>query len=156
MKQRFEATLTARGPRDAWTFLPIPFDVAVVFGTKARVAVRGMINGFPFENSLMPQGDGTHVMPVSRDLQAGANAKPGDVVTVILERDTSERVAGVPDELVAEFRLHAVAEGAFTALAPSHKKEYADWVAGAKKAETRAARARKAIEMLAAGKKRLK
>jgi hypothetical protein len=156
MEQRFEAMLTARGPRDAWTFLPIPFDVAEVFGTKARVAVRGTMNGFAFENSLMPQGDGTHVMPVSRELQTGANAKAGDVVSVVLERDAGERVVAVPDELAAEFRLHAVAEGAFATLAPSHKKEYADWIAGAKKAETRAARAKKAIDMLASGKKGLK
>lgn len=40
-KRSFEARLTARGPGGAWTFLPIPFDVQAVFGSKARVAVRG-------------------------------------------------------------------------------------------------------------------
>jgi hypothetical protein len=156
MEKRFEVTLTARGPRDAWTFLPIPFDVAVVYGTKGRVAVRGTINGFAFENSLMPEGDGTHVMPVSRELQAGAGAKAGDTVEVVLERDTSVRRVDVPDELQAAFRSNPDAENVFTALAPSHRKEYAEWVGGAKKAETRATRAQKAVEMIAAGKKRLK
>jgi hypothetical protein len=31
-----------------------PFDVVEVFGTRARVPVRGTINGYPFRSSLMP------------------------------------------------------------------------------------------------------
>ena len=70
MQQRFKAKLTSRGPGGAWTFLPIPFDVEKAFGSKARVSVAGTMNGCAFQNSLLPQGDGTHQMAVSKDLQA--------------------------------------------------------------------------------------
>jgi hypothetical protein len=70
--RKFVGKLTARGPGGAWTFLPIPFSVEDEFGTKSRVSVSGTINGYPFRNSLMPNGDGTHSMAVSRELQAGA------------------------------------------------------------------------------------
>jgi len=44
-------------------------------------------------------------------------------------------------------------QGAFASLAYSHRKEYADWISSAKKAETKAARCRKAVLMLGAGQK---
>lgn len=61
----FKTRLTARGPGDAWTFLEMPFSVEKEFGTKARVAVVGTMNGFAFQNSLMPNNDGTHSMWLS-------------------------------------------------------------------------------------------
>jgi hypothetical protein len=70
MPKRFSAQLIGRGPNGAWTFLAVPFDVAATFGSRARVAVRGTINGAPFRNSLLPNGDGTHSMPVNKDLRA--------------------------------------------------------------------------------------
>ena len=87
MQQKFKARLTAIGPGGAWTILRAPFNVAEVFGTKARVPVIGTMNGFAFRNSLMPEGDGTHRMMVGKEVQAGAKAKAGDVVSVVLKRD---------------------------------------------------------------------
>ena len=34
--------------------LSAPFNVEQIFGTRARVPVRGTINGFPFRSSLIP------------------------------------------------------------------------------------------------------
>ena len=44
----------------------------------------------------------------------------------------------------------------FASFAYSSKKEYADWIASAKKPETRTARAAKATELLRAGTRRLR
>jgi hypothetical protein len=153
MERRFSATLTGRGPNGAWTFLPIPFDVNATFGAKGRVPVTGTINGFPFRTSIMPQGDGTHAMPVDKALQRGAAAGAGDVVEVVIARDAGERVVAVPPELTDALAGDPAARDAFERMAYSHRKEYADWIAGAKKSETRVARAVKAVEMLRAGKR---
>lgn len=155
MKQNFEARLISKGPRGAWTFLPIPFDVHKAFGTRARVSVSGTINGFPFRNSLMPEGDGTHSMMVSKALQAGAKAAPGDLVRVALEPD-SEPEIDVPAELQQRFRKNKQAASFFASLTASQKKEFADWIASAKQTATKETRATKALELLAAGKKRLR
>ena len=104
MQQKFKAKLTAIGPGGAWTILPIPFNVAEVFGTKARVPVAGTMNGFAFRNSLMPEGNGTHRMMVGKEVQAGAKARAGDVVSVVLKRDDEERTVDVPEELAAAFK----------------------------------------------------
>ena len=156
MQQKFRAKLTAVGPGGAWTILPIPFNVAEVFGTKARVPVAGTMNGFAFRNSLMPEGDGTHRMMVGKELQVGAKARAGDVVSVVIKRDDEERTVDVPEELAAAFKKSKPAANFFAALSPSCKAEYSTWVSSAKQAETRASRAAKAVEMLTAGKKRLR
>jgi len=151
MKQ-FKARLIARGPKGAWTFLEIPFSVEKEFGSKARVAVAGTMNGFAFQNSLLPQGDGTHAMAVSKSLQAGAKASAGDLVSVRMHVDRSERTVVVPTELQQVLALRPDAKAAFDSLSPSHRKEYAEWVAAAKRAETRKSRADKSVTMVLAKK----
>jgi len=151
MKQ-FKARLIARGPKGAWTFLEIPFSVEKEFGSKAGVAVAGTMNGFAFQNSLLPQGDGTHAMAVSKSLQAGAKATAGDVVAVRMEMDRSERTVVVPPELESVLASRPDAKAAFDSLSHSHRKEYAEWVAAAKRAETRQSRADKSITMVLAKK----
>jgi hypothetical protein len=146
--KRFKARLTSRGPKSAWTFLEIPFDVEQAFGSKARVAVSGTLNGFAFQNSLLPQGDGTHAMAVSKALQTGAKATAGDLVAVTMEVDHSERTVDVPAELEQALAAHPQARAAFDSLSYSHRKEFAEWVAGAKQAQTRQSRAEKSLVMV--------
>jgi hypothetical protein len=156
MQQKFKAKLTAIGPKGAWTILPIPFNVAEVFQTKARVPVAGTMNGFAFHNSLMPEGNSTHRMMVGKELQAGAKARAGDVVSVVMKRDEEKRTVEVPAELTTALKKNKQAAAFFAALTPSCKAEYAGWISTAKQAETRASRAAKAVAMLIAGKKRLR
>lgn len=149
MKQ-FKARLTSRGPGGAWTFLEIPFSVERELGSKARVAVAGTMNGFEFQSSLMPNGDGTHSMMVSKALQAGAQAAAGDLVAVTLAVDRSVRVVTIPPELKNVLSNNKKAAAAFEALSYSHRKEFAEWIASAKRAETRISRAGNAIAMVLA------
>jgi len=148
--KKFKTKLTAHGPGGAWTFLDIPFSVEKEFGTKARVAVTGTLNGFAFQNSLMPNGDGTHSMMVSKALQTGAKASAGDLVTVTVAVDRSTRVVTVPTELKKALSANKAAAAAFKALSYSHRKEFAEWIATAKKDETRTSRAEKAVAMVIA------
>jgi hypothetical protein len=152
MKKRFTVELTARGPKGAWTFFTLPFSVEEAFGTKARLPVKGTMNGAPFASSAMPAGDGTHAMAVSKQLQAAARASAGDIVTVVLEPDAEVRTVDVPAELEAAFAGARKAHAAFTALAYSHQKEYVTWIASAKRPATRERRVAQAIEMLTSGK----
>ena len=146
----------SKGPGGAWTYLPIPFDVHQVFGTRSRVAVAGTMNGFPFRNSLLPEGDGTHSMMVNKEIQVGANARAGDVVSISLELDQEERKVTVPQELEQALLEDKQAASVFATLPYSHRKEYADWISTAKQASTKASRVTKAVSMLAAGKRRLR
>ena len=145
MKQHYKSRLAAHGPNGAWTFLQIPFNVEKIFGLRALVKVAGTMNGFAFRSSLMPLGDGTHRMAVSKLLQAGAKTGPGKVVAVTMDIDRKERVVVVPAALKKALSKYKKAAKAYDALSYSHRKELADWVGGAKLPETRVRRAQKAI-----------
>ena len=154
MKKSFKARLQAKGPGGAWTYLSIPFSVEKVFGSKARVAVAGTINGFEFNTSLMPEGDGSHSMMVGKELRAGAKASAGDTVSVVLWKDEAQRTIATPADLDTALRENRRAAELFATMTYSQRKEYIDWLNDAKQAATRASRVIKAVAMLAAGKKR--
>ena len=129
-----------------------PLDVPETFGTRARVPVRGTINGFSFRSSLMPMG-GRHMMPVRKSLREGAQAKPGDIVTVVMERDEAERTVEVPAILKKELAKSKVAEANWGKMSFTFKKEIALSITGAKQEQTRVRRLAKAVNILKTGKK---
>lgn len=136
----------------AWCFLTVP-DSAALFGTRARVPVRGKINGHEFRSSLMPDGKGNHTLMVNKQMQQGGGFRPGDTVTLELEPDSAPRPVMVPPAVKKALAGNKKAAEHFGALAPSHKKRYVAWVSEAKQPETRARRIGKMLAMLAAGRK---
>ena len=156
MEQTFKTQLRAIGPKGAWCCINPPFDVHEVFGTRGRVPVVGTLNGHAFRNSLMPEGNGTHRMMISKELRAAANARPGDLVDISLSLDKAERTADIPAEFQQALDADTEAATIFDELSPSHRKEYAEWIAQAKKPETKVARVTKAIVLIKSGQKRLR
>ncbi len=133
--------------------MTLPFDVEKVFGTRARVPVRGTINGFPFRSSIFPTGDGHHYMVLNKEVRAGAKVKGGDTISVQMERDDEPRTITPPAELARALKANKAAHAAWEKLSYTHQKEYASAVEEAKRPETRARRVEKTITELAAGKK---
>lgn len=60
----------------------------------------------------------------------------------------------MPDDLAAELAQNSTARAAFDGFAPSHRREYLEWITEAKRPETRAKRVAQTVEWLAEGKKR--
>ncbi|MCR2834033.1 YdeI/OmpD-associated family protein [Parerythrobacter lacustris] len=60
----------------------------------------------------------------------------------------------MPDDFAAVLADNPQAKAAFDGMAPSHRREYLEWITGAKRAATREKRMATAIEWLAEGKKR--
>jgi uncharacterized protein YdeI (YjbR/CyaY-like superfamily) len=60
----------------------------------------------------------------------------------------------VPDDLMKALKKNKKARTTFDALPPSHKREYVEWIAEAKRDETRKRRVDMAIEWIAEGKPR--
>ncbi len=148
MKQTFSVELIGRGPGGAWTQLPIPFNVENAFGTKARVAVRGTINGVAYRSSIMPRGNGIYYMAVNQAIRTAAGVAVGDTVKVVMEPDTAERTVTVPPDLKDALARKPKAETVFTAFSYSHRKELVDWIEQAKKPETRSGRIEKCLKLL--------
>ena len=151
-KKRFQVVLEKAADSEA-TNMAIPFDVKEVFGTKARVPVRGTINGFPFRSSIAPMGGGRHYMAVNKAMREGAKIKGGDKVSVVLERDDEERAITPPPDLTRALKANKDARSVWDKLSYTHQKEYVQAIEEAKKPETRTRRIEKALAQLAAGKK---
>jgi uncharacterized protein YdeI (YjbR/CyaY-like superfamily) len=60
----------------------------------------------------------------------------------------------VPDDLLAALKKNRKALAAFEQFSPSHKREYVEWITGAKQEATRAKRLAQAVEWIAEGKSR--
>jgi uncharacterized protein YdeI (YjbR/CyaY-like superfamily) len=60
----------------------------------------------------------------------------------------------VPEELAAALAASSKAQATWEAFAPSHRREYSEWVGEAKRPETRAARVAQSVEWIAEGKQR--
>lgn len=129
-----------------------PFDVPAVFGTKARVPVRGTVNGFPFRSSLCNMGDG-HMMVVNKEMRAGGKCKAGDIVEVVLQRDREERVVEVPSEIKKIIASNRTAQTTWDSLSYTHRKEWVRAIGEAKREETKEARIQKMMGSLRAGKR---
>jgi Bacteriocin-protection, YdeI or OmpD-Associated/Domain of unknown function (DUF1905) len=131
----------------------VPFDVQEVFGSRARVPVRGTVNGFPFRSSVFPNGDGTHYIVVNREVREGARVAAGDTVSVTMGRDDEPRTIEPPADLLRALRANPAARATWERLSYSHRREHVRAVEEAKRPETRARRIEKSVGLLAAGKK---
>jgi Domain of unknown function (DUF1905)/Bacteriocin-protection, YdeI or OmpD-Associated len=150
-KLRFKVTLAGTAGSSA-TGLLLPFDVPETFGTRARVPVRGTINGFPFRSSLMPMG-GCHMMAVNKTMRDGAKAGPGDEVDVVMERDADSHTIDPPPELKKELSKNKKARDRWNALAFTPKKEMAVVIRDAQQEETKKRRLAKVMHILSTGAK---
>ena len=150
-KLRFQAKIQGREAGVVAAIAP-PVDVIDYFGTRARVPIRGTINGFPFRSSLMPCGN-ARMMPVNKTLCQGAGVQPGDFVDVVMERDEEERTVEAPPELKKEMAKSKTARERWDGLAFTHKKEMVNSISGAKQEETRKRRLAKVIMVLKTGAK---
>ena len=76
--------------------------------------------------------------------------------TKSLERTpkSAKPAAEVPTELTAALKKNKAAAKVFADFSPSCKREYVDWIAEAKRAETKEKRVAQAVEWIAEGKQR--
>jgi hypothetical protein len=133
----FEAILIRPEGVGTWTYLNIPMDISTTFGSKGQVRVRGTINGYPFRTTALPMGDGTHYLVVGKSIRDQVQAIQGDTVKVILELDPEEQQVVIPEDMRQAFISQPLAKDVFEKLTNSHKKDYVNWILGARQEDTR-------------------
>ena len=98
-------------------------------------------------------------LPADKDLigywKVGAAAIDAGTRTVSFKRPqrVAKKEAEMPAELEAALKKNAKALKTFEAFPPSCRREYIDWIAGAKQAATRERRVVKAVAQMAEGKR---
>ncbi len=148
---RFTTTLVPRGPAAA-----IVLDdeqVAAVGEGAKRFPVQATVNGHTWRTSVARMG-GEFLVGLNRAVRESAGVEAGDSVEVALELDEAPREVELPEALAAALESDPKAKAVFDGLAFTHRKEYARWIAEAKREETRDRRVAQALQMLREGKTR--
>jgi hypothetical protein len=147
----FNTTLAKRGPGVA-VILDDAQVAAVGEGAK-RFPVAATINGHTWRSTVVRMR-GEFMLGLSKEVRSSAGVDAGEDVRVALELDLAERTVDVPPALAEALARDREASVAFDRLAYTHRKEFAVWVAEAKRDETRDRRVTKALEMLHTGRTR--
>ena len=127
--------------------------VAAVGEGAKRFPVRATVNGYTWRTSVTRMR-GEFLLGLNREVRTGAGVEAGDIVEVALELDGDQRDVDVPVALAEALARDPGAQSAFDGMAYTHRKEYARWIAEAKRDETREKRVSQAIQMLRDGRTR--
>jgi antitoxin component of MazEF toxin-antitoxin module len=146
-RQQFTGTLEAG--RGGGAFVILPPKVLKALGEGSRFRVTGSLNGVKFESSTMAMGSDRVCMGVHKATREAAGVAIGDDITVELQRDTRPREVKVPDDLARALRRASLL-AAFEELSFTHRREYVEWVTGAKREETRVRRIEQTVARLRA------
>jgi hypothetical protein len=144
-------TLQPRGPAAAVVLAED--QVAEVGEGRKAFPVRATINGYTWAGRVSRMG-GEFLLGLNREVRTGAGVEAGDEVTVTIALDEAPREVNVPAALAQALDGDATAKATFDALAFTHRKEFARWIAEAKKDETRERRVAQALQMLREGRTR--
>ncbi len=126
--------------------------VAALGGGK-RAPVTVTVAGRSVRARLAVMG-GVVCIGLSKASRSELGVEIGDAVTAVVALDEAPREVEVPEELAAALATDPVARTAYERLAYSHRKEYAHWVAQAKRPDTRQRRVAQALVMLGEGRTR--
>jgi hypothetical protein len=142
---RFRAELESTGKNTAGFEVPESLVDDLGGGKRPKVVVT--VNGHQFRTSIAPMG-GRFLLGVSAERREAAGVRAGDVLDVEVELDTAPRTVDVPDDLAEALAGDPAAKARWDTLSYSKRQWHVLQVTGAKKAETRAARIAKSIELL--------
>lgn len=144
----FDAKIQKQPLIDA-TFVEFPYDVEKEFGVKSQVKVIASFDGVEYQGSLAKMGHHCHILGLTKKIRSEIKKEAGDTVHVILKKDESLRVVEIPEDFKKELEKNEEEKAFFEALSYTNKKQYVQWITGAKKEETRSKRIKLSIDKLA-------
>lgn len=113
------------------------------------------MNGSRFQATLEPDGQRSHWLQVSKELQEAAGADVGDVVTLEISAVKKEPEPEIPSDLQEALAASPEAGKTWDDTTTIARVDWIHWITSAKQPKTRAKRIGDACDMLGSGKKRV-
>jgi Domain of unknown function (DUF1905)/Bacteriocin-protection, YdeI or OmpD-Associated len=149
---RFDATLYTI---DTSTVLRLPETASGKLSSRGQVAVRGTINGRPFQTVLEPDGSSGHWMTIDEKLQDRAAVSAGDTATLEIEPLTVWPEPNVPQDLqTALAAAPRTIQDLWKEITPMARWEWVRWVNATRNPNTRRRRVEVTISKMKSGKRR--
>jgi len=130
------------------SYIPLTFDPKEVFG-KVRAPVKVTLNGFTYRSTIAAMG-GPPFIPLRTSNREAAGLEGGETIDIRLDLDTGKRVVRPPADLVKALKAAGSVWDRWQTLSYTHQREHVEAIEGAKQAETRARRIRKAVQQIRA------
>jgi hypothetical protein len=150
--KRYKFTAAIQRSTGWGAYVIFPHNVQKEFGSKGRIPVQSKLDGIPYTGSLMTCGTEYHLLAVPKAIREQLNKLPGDLIAVELWKDDAPRTVDLPEDFIALLKKEKLLPE-FEKLTMTRRKEYRNWLASAKREDTRQRRLLKAIEMLKSGDK---
>jgi hypothetical protein len=156
---QFEAILyhpENHGDDGEWAFCLVPKEVSETLPRRGRATVNGLINGHSFQATLEPDGQLSHWLKVSKELQEAVGVIVGEPLTLELTPVDEEPDPELPNDFADALADAPEARRVWDSTTSVARLDWIHWIASAKQAKTREKRIRDACAMLADGKKRVR
>ncbi len=144
----FESQITDLNMSGLWKIVVVPPEIVQAMGAKARLDVRGLIDGVPFQRTLLPDGEGGHFFVTNVEMRRRIGKNTGDQVAIQIEPDDTYGVVELPDYFEDELAENPIAKGAYEKSPPSAKRWVAKYLTEVKSLEAKTNRVVKALEVL--------
>lgn len=130
-------------PEKGWSGLVIP---SALLGVRGRAWLRGTVNGHEFWVSAQPAGDGNHWVTMNKRMRQRMGLIGDEEVEARFMIAEGPPDLEVPDDLVSAFDEHPNAQVIWNRMSHNHRKEWLNWIADAKRDDTRARRIAQTVE----------
>ncbi len=142
---KFDAVIKKHEGIDG-AYVEVPYDVNQIFGSK-RVKVKAIFDSIEYRGSIVNMS-GCYLIGISKEIRSKINKQPGDIISVMIEKDDEERVVILQKDFKDALENNINAKLNYEKLSFTNKNKYNIWIENAKKVETRIVRIKKAIENL--------
>lgn len=123
----------------------LPARAAAALGERKRPPVTVTIGDYTFRTTVAVYG-GQPMIGVNKGHRAAAGIGVGDTFDVLVALDEGPRVVEVPTDLAQALAADGAAQVAFDKLSYTHRREYVEWIAEAKRPATRARRVAETVD----------
>jgi hypothetical protein len=147
---RFEAKPFKVG---ALTVLRLPKDASAKLPSRGQVMVKGTINNLHFQIALEPDGNGSHWLDVTKNMQKSAGVSAGDTATLAIESTKDWPEPSVPADWKAALANPQI-NALWMSITPMARWEWLRWIGSTSQSETRKRRIEVACSKLLAGERR--
>lgn len=138
--------------KGGWFYVSIPGIDPKHKNKLGLIRIKGFVETYEFKQfNLLPMTNGHMMLPLKAPVRKAIGKKEGDTVQVRLYLDKS--LVEIPEEILDSLLDSPKAHEFFMSLSDSNKKYYIDWIADAKKIDTKVSRLLKMISLLEKRKK---